>query len=84
MPPVFSTSSLKETLKKLGYADLDNPSVINLYAASFEDKDAVGAAIFLLVLIGSVVWDVTPVLFVILAGITGVVCRVLLKKGASV
>ena len=47
-------------------------------------KDAVGAAIFLLVLIGSVVWDVTPVLFVILAGITGVVCRVLLKKGASV
>ena len=45
MPPVFSTSSLKETLKKLGYADLDNPSVINLYAASFEDKDAVGEAI---------------------------------------
>ncbi|MBR2601307.1 MAG: chromate transporter [Clostridia bacterium] len=57
-------------------------AVIKLGKASV--KDAVGAAIFLLVLIGSVVWDVTPVLFVILAGITGVVCRVLLKKGASV
>ncbi len=57
-------------------------AVIKLGKASV--KDAVGAAIFLLVLIGSVVWDVTPVLFVILAGINGVVCRVLLKKGASV
>ena len=45
MPPVFSTSSLKETLRKLGYADLDTPSVINLYAATFEDKDAIGDAI---------------------------------------
>jgi putative ABC transport system permease protein len=45
IPPVFSTSSLKETLKKLGYADLDTPSVINLYAATFEDKDAIGEAI---------------------------------------
>ncbi len=45
MPPVFSTSSLRDTLKKLGYADLDTPSIINLYASSFEDKDAVGLAI---------------------------------------
>ena len=45
MPPVFSTGSLKDTLKKLGYADLDTPSVINLYAATFEDKDAIGEAI---------------------------------------
>ena len=46
-------------------------------------KDAVGAVIMFVVLTGSVLFDVTPVLFVILAGITGVVCKVLLKKGAS-
>ena len=45
IPPVFSTSSLRDTLKKLGYASLDTPSVINLYAATFEDKDAIGEAI---------------------------------------
>ena len=45
IPPVFSTGNLKDTLKKLGYASLDTPSVINLYAATFEDKDAIGEAI---------------------------------------
>ncbi len=45
MPPVYSTSSLHDTLRKLGYADLDAPSVINIYASSFENKDAVAAAI---------------------------------------
>ena len=45
MPPVYSDSSLKETLKKLGYVDLDSPSTINIYASTFEDKDAIGEAI---------------------------------------
>ena len=45
MPPVYSDLNLKDTLKKLGYVDLDSPSVINLYASSFEDKDSIAAAI---------------------------------------
>ena len=45
MPPVFSESSLKDTLKKLGYVDLDSPSTINIYASTFEDKDSVATAI---------------------------------------
>ena len=45
MPPVFSSSTLKDTLKKLGYADLDSPSIINIYASTFENKDAIGEAI---------------------------------------
>ena len=45
MPPVFSESSCKDTLKKLGYVDLESPSTINIYASTFEDKDNVAAAI---------------------------------------
>lgn len=45
MPPVYSESSFKDSLKKLGYVDLDSPSGINLYASSFEDKDNIAAAI---------------------------------------
>ena len=45
MPPVFSSNTLKDTLKKLGYADLDSPSIINIYASTFENKDAIGEAI---------------------------------------
>ena len=45
MPPVFSESSLKDTLKKLGYVDLESPSTINIYASTFEDKDSVATAI---------------------------------------
>ena len=45
MPPVYSESSLKDTLKKLGYVDLDSPSAINIYAATFEDKDNIAGAI---------------------------------------
>lgn len=45
MPPVFSESSLKDTLKKLGYVDLESPSTMNIYASTFEDKDNVAAAI---------------------------------------
>ena len=45
MPPVYSDISYKETLKKLGYVDLETPKVINLYASSFEDKDSIATAI---------------------------------------
>ena len=45
MPPVYSEINYKETLKKLGYVDLDTPSVINLYASTFEDKDSIATAI---------------------------------------
>ncbi len=45
MPPVYSESTLKESLKKLGYANLDSPSTINIYASTFEDKDAIADAI---------------------------------------
>ena len=45
MPPVYSEINYKETLKKLGYVDLETPSVINLYASSFEDKDMIAEAI---------------------------------------
>ena len=45
MPPVYSEINYKETLKKLGYVDLETPSVINLYASSFEDKDNISEAI---------------------------------------
>ena len=45
MPPVYSEINYKETMKKLGYVDLDTPSVINIYASSFEDKDNISTAI---------------------------------------
>ncbi|MBR5095347.1 MAG: ABC transporter ATP-binding protein/permease [Oscillospiraceae bacterium] len=45
MPPVYSTSSYKDTLKKLGYIDLETPSAISIYASSFEDKDNIAEAI---------------------------------------
>ncbi len=37
----FSDSTYEENLKTLGYIDLDKPTAINLYAASFADKDVV-------------------------------------------
>ena len=45
MPPVYSDSNLKDTLKRLGYVDLGTPSKINIYASTFEDKDSVADAI---------------------------------------
>ena len=45
MPPVNSEADLKTNLKKLGYVDLGSPSTINIYASTFEDKDAIAAAI---------------------------------------
>ena len=41
----FSRSSYEYNLQKLGYLDLDDPATINLYAASFENKDTIEAAI---------------------------------------
>ena len=41
----FSESSYEENLQKLGYLDLDNPAAVNLYATTFESKDAIEAAI---------------------------------------
>ncbi len=37
----FSDSSYEENLKELGYVDLEDPAVVNLYAATFEDKDVI-------------------------------------------
>ncbi len=45
MPPVYSESTLRANLKKLGYVDLESPSVINIYASTFEDKDAIAGEI---------------------------------------
>ena len=42
---VFSESNYDYNMVKLGYVDLDKPASISLYAASFEDKDAIEAAI---------------------------------------
>ncbi len=41
----FSDSTYEENLVQLGYIDLDDPASISLYAASFEDKDAIEQAI---------------------------------------
>lgn len=45
MPPVYSTGSFEDSLHKLGYVDLESPSTINIYASTFEDKDAIAGAI---------------------------------------
>ncbi len=41
----FSNSTYEDNLHKLGCIDLDSPASINLFAASFEDKDVIEAAI---------------------------------------
>ena len=45
MPPSVSEATLKENLKTLGYVDLKEPTTINLYAATFEDKNNISDAI---------------------------------------
>lgn len=37
----FSDSTYEKNLKALGNIDLDDPSAVNLYAATFEDKDTI-------------------------------------------
>ncbi len=41
----FSDSTYEDNLTKMGYVDLDDPSAINLYASSFENKDMIEDAI---------------------------------------
>ncbi|MBP5158700.1 MAG: FtsX-like permease family protein, partial [Lachnospiraceae bacterium] len=41
----FSDGTYEDNLKKLGYIDLEKPQTINLYASSFENKDAIVALI---------------------------------------
>ena len=45
MPSKTSETTLPDLLKKLGVISLDTPSSINIYAVTFEDKDAIGAII---------------------------------------
>ncbi|MBQ8687776.1 MAG: ABC transporter ATP-binding protein/permease [Ruminococcus sp.] len=42
---VFSDSTYEDNLVEMGYLDLDEPSAINLYASSFENKDVIEEAI---------------------------------------
>ncbi len=46
-------------------------------------KDAVTLGIFLLVLIGSLLLDVSPIIFVLIAAVVGIVAQALLKKGET-
>ena len=41
MPATVSDSTLSDNLKKLGVVDLNSPSMINIYAMTFEDKDTI-------------------------------------------
>ncbi len=41
LPKKYSASTYEENLKLLGYADPENPSVINIYAETFENKDRI-------------------------------------------
>lgn len=41
MPETFSDSSLDKNLRNLGYVELDSPSGVNIYVATFAAKDAV-------------------------------------------
>ena len=45
IPNAFSDSSLEDNFLKLGYVDLDSPSVVSLYVSTFADKDAVAEII---------------------------------------
>lgn len=41
MPSKVSGTTLDEALEKLGAVDPDSPKTVNLYAATFEDKEAI-------------------------------------------
>ena len=45
MPPTVSESSYEDNLKLLGDVDFASPKTINIYASTFEDKDAISDAI---------------------------------------
>ncbi len=42
---VFSDKSYEDNLATLGYADIDSPSAINIFASSFKDKDVIVGAL---------------------------------------
>lgn len=37
----YSNSTLKQNLKNIGFSDKDDPSTVNIYASSFENKDVI-------------------------------------------
>ena len=45
MPATRSEATFEENMKKLGWADREQPTSISLYAATFADKDAIADAI---------------------------------------
>ncbi|PWM39428.1 MAG: ABC transporter [Clostridiales bacterium] len=45
MPPATSDATLQENWKKLGVVDMNTPSAVNLYAATFENKNKIADAI---------------------------------------
>jgi len=45
MSETFSSSTYADNLTKLGYVNLDSPSIINIYVPTFEDKDEVAEII---------------------------------------
>ena len=45
MPPTHSKSTYEKNLSKLGYVDLESPTAINIYTATFADKDEISALI---------------------------------------
>jgi len=45
MPPVVSDATLDENYERMGYACIEEPSGVNLYAATFSDKDEIAEVI---------------------------------------
>ena len=46
-------------------------------------KDAVTLGIFLVVLVGSLLLDVSPIIFILFAAVIGILAQVMLKKGGA-
>ena len=45
MPVTYSDSTYEDNLSMLGYVDIDSPTAINIYTATFADKDEISALI---------------------------------------
>ncbi len=45
LPPAYSEATYEDNLDALSYVDLASPATISLYAATFEDKDAIAGVI---------------------------------------
>ncbi len=45
IPASYSEATYEDNLRALGYVDIDSPSVISIYANTFEDKDEISALI---------------------------------------